>query len=256
MDDAIARVGIGFRAQSDVEGEVLGKENCTRFLNEAVKLTLEELCVLLRTFNRRHFIAAVLNNHGRAAIHRDHWRRTAHANIALHGESALKTVAQRMGDERMLDRVAASDRSRHLRMSSQRRSCTGQLDLSRAMARAIFAFNLGGWSDAVHWGAIAPRVVVTPVGDIHIDHSFMDAVYLPFTQGGGERDVLEAVESYKTPYSAMQPVPSMPKNIEPKFLEGWEAEFGVSIEAMRKFVDHLENIGIERDALWFELDHS
>ena len=31
MDDAIARVGIGFRAQSDVEGEVLGKENCTSF---------------------------------------------------------------------------------------------------------------------------------------------------------------------------------------------------------------------------------
>jgi hypothetical protein len=84
----------------------------------------------------------------------------------------------------------------------------------------------------------------------------MDAVYLPFTQGGGERDVLEAVESYKTPYSGVQAVPSIPKNIEPKFLEAWEAEFGVSIEAMRKFVDRLENIGIERDALWFELDQS
>jgi hypothetical protein len=257
MDDAIARVGVAFRAQSDVEGEVLGNENCTRFLNEAVELTLRELCVLLRTFNRRHFIAAVLNNHERAAIHRDHWRRTAHATIALHGQSALKTVAERMGEMNVCS-IAS-------RILIEAATCEcpvagglvpGELDLSRAMARAIFAFNLGGWSDAVHWGAIAPRVVVTPIGDIHIDHSFMDAVYVPFSQGGGERDVLEAIESYKTPYSGVQAVPSIPKNIEPKFLEAWEAEFGVSIEAMKKFADRLETIGIERDALWFELDQS
>jgi hypothetical protein len=65
------------------------------------------------------------------------------------------------------------------------------------MARAIFAFNIGGWSDAIHWGAIAAKVRVTPVGDIHVDHKFMDTVYSPFTHAGGRREVLDAVDSYE-----------------------------------------------------------
>lgn len=257
MDDAVTRVGIAYRVQADVGAEILGRQECTAFLNQAATLTLQELCTQLQLFDRRHFIEEVLRCHEEAVISRDHWRRTAHANIALHGEAAVYTVA-----EHMAEMTACSIATRIL-IEAAACECPvdqgfrpGELDICRAMARAIFAFHIGGWSDAIHWGAIAAKVRVTPVGDIHVDHKFMDTVYSPFTQAGGKREVLDAVDSYVDGYNELKPVKSVTDVFEPQFLNAWEHEFGVSLDILRKFADKLEDLGIKRKVLWFELSRS
>ncbi len=257
MDDATARVGIAFRVQPNVGGEIVGIRECTAFLNEAARRTLQEICALLQPFNRRLYIEALLMLHENAAIRRDQWRRTAHANVALHGESAVQTVSEHIAE------MTACMIACRLLIEAAVCECPvdgglrpGNLDISRAMARALFAFNIGGWSDAMHWGAIAAKVRITPIGDIHVDHTFMEAVSSPFAQAGGKREVQEAVKSYKKAYSEPEPVKAVADLIESAFLDAWEAEFGVSVDALRAFADALENVGVEKNELWFELHRS
>jgi hypothetical protein len=257
MDDAVARVGIAYRVQADVGAEILGRQECTAFVNQAATLTLQELCTQLQSFNRRHFIEEVLRCHEEAVISRDHWRRTAHANIALHGDAAVHAVAEHMAE------MTACRIATRILIEAAVCECPtdggfrpGELDISRAMARAIFAFHMGGWSDAIHWSAISAKVRVTPVGDIHVDHKFMDTVYSPFTHAGGKREVLDAVDSYEDAYNELEPVKSITDIFEQQFLDAWEQEFGVSLDTLRKFADRLEGLGVKRKALWFELSRS
>jgi hypothetical protein len=58
MDDGLSRVGLGFRVQPDVSTEVIGIAECTSFLNNAARCVLEELCTLLKSFNRLKFVSA------------------------------------------------------------------------------------------------------------------------------------------------------------------------------------------------------
>jgi hypothetical protein len=253
MDDAMSRVGLAFRVQQGVGGEVTGTNECTAFLNHACQYVLEELCAFLRSFDRRKFIELVLGNHESAAINRELWRRTAHAVIGLHGDSAVDVIA-----EHVAQMNACSVASRILIEAAlcecpvEGGAIPGELDLSRAMAKAIFVFHVGGWSDAVHWGAIAPRVKITPLGDIHIDHTFMHTIYDPFVQSGGEREVRRAVETYRRTYAEPPVVPSVAEIIEARFLRAWEKEYGVSVDILRRFIDELESIGVKLDSLWFE----
>lgn len=253
MDDAMLRVGLAFRVQHEVGSEVTGTKECTTFLNRACQYVLKELCALLRSFDRRKFIELVLGNHESAAINREWWRRTAHAVIGLHGDCAIDVVA-----EHVAQMNACSVASRILIEAAlcecpiEGGTIPGELDLSRAMAKAIFVFHVGGWSDAVHWGAIAPRVKITPLGDIHIDHTFMRTIYNPFVQSGGEREVRRAVETYERAYVEPPVVTSVEEIIEARFLHAWKNEYGVSVDILRRFIDELESIGVKLDSLWFE----
>ena len=84
----------------------------------------------------------------------------------------------------------------------------------------------------------------------------MDTVYSPFTHAGGKREILDAVDSYEDSYNELKPVNSITDVFEPQFLEAWEQEFGVSLDTLRKFADTLEDLGVSRKALWFELSRS
>lgn len=253
MDDGLSRIGLGFRVRPDVNGEITGVAECTSFLNDAAGCVLNELCTLLKSFNRLKFVHAVLRSHELGAMDREQWRRTAQANIALHGDSAMPVIVQHVAEMN-----ACSIASRILIEAAICECPTdggiepGELDLSRAMAKAMFVFHVGGWSDAVFWGAIRPKVRITPLGDIHIDHTFMDEVYTPFVRTGGEREVRRSVDSYRSIYIEPEVAPSISERLEQRFLHAWECEVGVTVDALRRFVDEIENLGIQQNAFYFE----
>ena len=120
------------------------------------------------------------------------------------------------------------------------------MDLSRLISHGLLVFYFGGDSDAVHWGAMEPRIHVTPLGDIHMKRSFDADIYQPFVRSGGAVQVDYAVRKYSHLYSPSQPLDSVVGVIDDRFLRAWEAEFGLSIDGMRRFIDEIEKIGIER----------
>jgi len=96
LDGASAKIGLGWKVKargSDSE-MVEGATACKSFLNDLVKLILDDLCSELNAFDRRAFVDMVLRNYEIACHDRDRWYRSAQANVALHDKTvtAIDTV--------------------------------------------------------------------------------------------------------------------------------------------------------------------
>ena len=247
LDGAGVRIGLGWRKiPRDAHPIISGVDECTGYLNDVVSVALDDLCAELRCLDRRLLVSTLLHNHEAAAHDRDRWRRTAQPNLAMHDDkdAAIRTIVDHNA------RLNACFLACRVLLEAAICECPlahgqapGRLDLSRLMARAMLAHYLGGWSDAVHWGAMEPRVRVTPLGDVHMNQSFMDAVYEPFGRLSEESELHRATESYSTLYTPQRAVPSVADLLEPQFLEAWKAEYGVSLDGVRAFVDRLEESG-------------
>jgi len=247
MDAAAARVGLGWRARSRGAGrEITGIPECTSYLNEVVRIVLDDLCNELRSLDRTQFLTAVLRNYESAAHDRDIWRRTARAVIALHNDSAsaMETILKHDGApnavfsaSRILLEAAVCE------CPHEQGGTPGVLDLSRAMSHAMTAFHYGGWSDAIYWGAMEPIVRITALGDVHMKHEFMDAIYGPFARAGAEILVRHAADSYTQLYEIEKDRQSFEDVVEAEFINAWRSEFGASLDGFRTFVDQLEDVG-------------
>jgi hypothetical protein len=260
LDDAGSRIGLGWRKLPRGSNPIIsGVPECTSYLNDVVKVVLDDLCAELKCLDRRSLVSAVLDNHEAAAHDRDVWRRTAQANLAMHDDrnAAVRTIVDhnsRLNACFLACRVLLEAAICECPLTDVR--AAGRLDLSRLMSRVMLAHFLGGWSDAVHWGAMEPRLRITPLGDVHMNLSFMDAVYEPFGRVSGESEVNQATESYSRLYAPERVRPSVADTLEPRFLDAWKAEYGASLDEIRTFVDRLEEFGQQPPKDFFELPRS
>lgn len=249
MDDAWSRVGFGWKARKNGKGaraDILGVRECTEYLNDLVRAVLDDFCGSLRAFDRRSLVKRLLLNHEAASCERDTWTRTARSNLALHDdkEAALQTIVEHIA------RLNACFVASRIVLEAAICECpvdggvaAGELDLSRAMALAMRAHYLGGWSDGIRWGAIEPRVRITPLGDVHIHHRFMDSVYEPFGRIVGGELIKDAADSYPEIYQSPKVVLTTTGVLEQKFLTAWEAEFGIAFDGLRAFLDAVDDLG-------------
>lgn len=260
LDGAAPRIGLGWRVRSrDNSPEITGESNCTSYLNDVVRVALDDLCASLRTLDRRRFVSAALENHEATASDRDVWKQTARAILAMHDDKAMAmgTIVKHHL------RLNASFLATRILLEAAICECPleggnspGELDLTRAMAQVVFAHNVGGWSDAIHWRAMEPRVRVTPLGDVHVNHSYVENIYEPFGRTVAEAEVRRAVESYDRLYARANEAQSLAGLFEGRFLDAWEAEFRAPLDGIRSFVDKLDGIGLQPPRLVLDLPRS
>lgn len=250
-DSAALKLGLGWRVRNRSEGAYIeGKTHCTTFLNNLVNSLEEELCGELRKCDRVTIIELALRNHEAAVIDRDRWRRTAAAVLALHDDkkSTLATMARHdfelnavFQSARLLVEIALCE-------CPLGGGCApGRLDFSRLMAKAAMIFHMGGWSDAIRWDAIEPRLRVTPLGDVHAKLDFIDDVISPFSHTTHGVDVSDAIEKYPKNLDDPASQPTVEGVFEAEFLEAWKEEAGVSLDEARVFVDFVEDLGTHAD---------
>lgn len=251
-DAAFLKLGLGWRARDrKLGGDIRGKEACNSYLNSIVRLLEDELCHELRELDRRSVVMFALNNHESAVCDRDNWNRTAAAVLALHKdkEATLQTMAEHQGE---LNAVFQATR---LLIEFAICECPieggrklGQLDMSRLMAKVLEISGLGGWSDAIYWDAMEPRVRVTPLGDIHANVTFQKEVIAPYGRAGSDLNVQQNVESYAENLVELEPKPTDTSTFAPEFREAMAEQFGASLDGIRKFADTLENVGIKQNS--------
>src|SRR5438105_1493063 len=101
-----------------------------------------------------------------------------------------------------------------------------------------------------------PRLRVTPLGDIHASVTFQEEIVEPYGRAGIDLMVEDAVKNYAE--NLEEPAVSVTDTsiLTPEFCAALEEEFGASFDAMRKLVDKLENIGIERTQAMFSMRKS
>jgi hypothetical protein len=214
-----------------------------------VRMLEDEICTELRKFDRRGVIDFALNNHESAIKDRDNWRRTAAAVLALHDdrEATLEKIAEHDGE---LNGVFQSSR---LLVEFAICECPitggrqpGRLDMSQLMAKVMLLASLGGWSDAVRWDAMEPRLRITPLGDIHANMSFREEILAPYVRVGSDLTVKDSVESYAENLKEAEVIEDGPDKMPDDFRAAFEEQLGSSVAALRKLVDFIEDTGIKR----------
>lgn len=249
-DAALIKLGLGWRARNRSEGpEILGRQECTNFLNKVVWLMEDDLCSALREFDRSSVLEFALLNHERAALDRDRWRRTASAVLALHRDrdAALDVI---LHHEAALNAVFQASR---LLIEFAICQCPlnggikpGRLDMSRHMATIMMICGLGGWSDAIHWDAMEPRVRVTPLGDVHANVTFHETVLQPFGRAATQSTVDKSVRDYALNLRDPDTHSTEDGKLDADFATAVQEQFGASVDTLRKFVDFIENVGITK----------
>ena len=259
-DDAYIKIGLGWRVRSPEEGgEVRGKEVCIDFLNRLVSNLEDDLCQSLKGFNRRYLVEALLSNYEQAAAQRDWWRRTASAQLALHSDKAavLEAMAR---NEYKLNGVSQSTRivieAAVCESPSIGGSVPGDLDLTRLMALSSTLFAVGGWSDSIRWDVMTPRLIVRPLGDVHVNADFFDVVVDPFAKAASDQRFQDAASGYGSNLEEPAGIPTEEIEGLQEFSASWEAEFGVSIDGMRRYLDELDDRGIEAQQFVFPMRKS
>lgn len=260
IDDATSRLGLGWEARRRDDGPwIRGKSECIEFLNRLVRILEDKLVTTLCDFDRRAMIGMILRNHEAAAIDRDHWRRTAAANLALHDDkaSARDVVARRdfkLSAVFQTSRVLIEFAVCECPLAGGRRP--GALDLSQLMTIASEIFNIGGWSDAIRWDLMEPRLRITPLGDVHANLQFIDNIVEPFSLAAADSRLDEAVKDY--PKNVEQPDPPAldAAEFEPEFSTAFEEQLGASFDQMRIFVEFVEDLGVRADRAVLTLPRS
>ena len=254
-DDAGTRLGLAWKVRDRTcDPWIEGKAECNVFLAKLVHEQEEEICAALRGFERAATIEALLLNHERAAFDRDLWNRTAASNLALRQDrmAAMQTLVEHQArlsaaslGSRLLIEVAASESPLCLG------KVPGALDISRLLAQMLLVFKMGGWSDAIRWDAMLPKLRVTPLGDVHGTFDWHERFVMPFGEQIGTDRVQRAEDSYA---ENLEELPIKQEvELDSDFAGAWAEQFGATFQETRIFIEALENLGRQKGTAILQL---
>ncbi|WP_172152450.1 zinc chelation protein SecC [Pseudomonas tumuqii] len=248
-EDGATKLGLGWKVRDRALGGLIeGKEQCIIFLNSLVRCLEDELCEQLRAFNRESVLSTLLINHEVAGASRDHWHRTSAAVLALR-KDPVAALGPMRDHEMKLNAVFQCSRTL-LEMaicecSAEEGLALGELDLTLFMAKASQIYHFGGWSDLAHWGFLEPRLIVQPLGDVHANHDFIDTVLDGFSSASSEVRFMASARRYERNLQMPNVNSKAQDQLEAKFVNAWYEDFGVELDAIRRFLDAVEDWAIE-----------
>jgi len=251
-DDAFTRLNLGWCVRDKSEGAtILGKTECTAFLNAVVTHLQNELLETLKSYDRNQMLERLLLNHELAIDDRDRWNLTSSAILALHGRTP-DTRAHMIKAEQSLNAVFQSTRIL-VEMAICQSPLTGgvhpgRLDIALLMARATLLFEIGGWSDAIRWDVMKPELRITPLGDIHADFDYADEIITPHANAFGEAQIERTVTGYAKNLEEPSTSTSVADKLDIGFADAWAEQIGATIDEVRLFVGTIEQMGLDEKA--------
>lgn len=260
LDSAALRVGLAFRVESRENGRfsTRSKLQSTKLLNAIVKNLEAELCALVRKFDRQQLVEMAMLNHERAIFSRKRWMRTARANLAIRAqhEDAEDVIARK--DMELSSVIFPSHVIAEVAVSEAPLTegiAPGELDFTRMMNLVSAIAQFGGWSDAIHRDAMPPGLTITALGDVQADTQFSNIVLMPFSRTQSKHRLTDSVESFAENYEAPE-VDGAPSSFPQQFEEAWEKEIGAKLDDIRRFMDCVDDIGIEKENAVFQMTRS
>lgn len=254
-------MGLGWRVRDPKDGgKIVSKQDCLSFLRALVDQLQGELADHLRLFDRAALLKALLINYESASHSRDQWHKTAAAVLALREDKAAAMDRMSRHEFKLNGTLLATRNLVEMVICESplgKGGMPGELDLALMLAKSALVFHLSGWSDLIHWDLLEPELVVRPLGDVHARHDFVETIMEPFGKVSNAHRYTASIKSYaKSLVGVTAQADSKEGGISSVFLEAWQEEFGVSLDAYRRFVDALENYGIERRQMLFVLSRS
>jgi hypothetical protein len=248
IDSARLRIGLGWSVY-DGDNDVEGADICRALLNRLVDARVEHILAQLARVDRAFLIQRLLINHEVGHATEIHWKRTSAAVLGLHGDSPTtrSTVVEQ------LSRAAGAQITS--RVLIEMALCAApieggqypaELEIESLLAEVALLIRLGGLSDGIYYGALEPRMRISPLGDILVKDNFGREVVEPMLSTAiGDRYAQSAL-GQRRHYAAPQPVESAAHLLEPEFVDAWIAEMGFAIDEGRRMLDLIENTAIDQ----------
>lgn len=259
MDDAYSRIGLGWRKrQREAGSRVTGVDECCAYLNSVIDSIWEDTRSALKGYNREKLVMRLVGNHECIMKETDQWNRTARAILALNRDHAQAVAASidRISrfnggalSTRILIEIALCE------CPEEEGAVAGVLDIARLLAHVMQMHYLGGWSEAIKYGAKKAEIRITPFGDIHTQVEFDEAIATPYGQALGGRRFRKGAESYEDNFKHSEVFESAEHGFGEEFWYAWKEAYGFTIDELRLFMDNLENEGIKRKSFAFVARH-
>jgi len=249
-DDAISKLELGYlirRLGNDTR--VTKKEESVSFLNKTVDEVLKKIIKQLNTLDRSDLIEHAFRNIEGADTKKRGWYDTFRATLALHGEKVVtKDIAiEEIGcfnaaklASRLIIEIAISECPLDGGLS------VGKLDFASLMSDILHVFRLGGLSDAIRKGVMNPEIKIMNNGIVQFSTDFNDNIYEPLGKLGESSQFDRSEESYEKKFEPIKPVETVNANFPEAFSLAFEAEFGLSVDAVRYIRDAFEELAVEK----------
>lgn len=248
LDEGALKLGLGWRFHDRDQGDtIIGINECTQFLRKTVEGITSDLSSELKGFSKVDVLRACLINHEVAAAERNQWNRTSGAVLALRNfDPDVRDIIIRNSFK--LNAIFAASR-----WVAEMALCEcpmdsglkpSKLDISHMLSKAMLIFHLGGISDSIRWGAITPKLKITPQGDIHANHDFQEEIIEPFAQSNSIDSLDESIRQYAENIGSREPQKANSEVLGSDFLKAFKNEFGASVDEVRIVVESVEDRAI------------
>lgn len=254
----ILKVGLGHFNNSE-ERRITDKKKCTTYINDLVDHLSMSLRNDLKKFNRASLVKKFFLNIEGVASNRGQWERTMKAVFDLRKNKG--SVME--GKAKYFMKLHASDIANRILIEmaiSESPLDEGihitNFDMSPLMAKALLIFRLGNISDGINKNVILPNIHVMPNGEVLTDQSFQENIFQRMASNHENEATNAAIDSYEDNYPISKEDQHTHYILEQEFLTAFEAEFGVSVENLKMFLQQIEDIGYEKDSKVFQIRRS
>jgi hypothetical protein len=247
IDSARLRLGLGWSVHAG-DNDVEGADICRELLNRLVDARVERVLAQLAQLDRATLIKRLLVNHEVGHATEMDWKRTSAAVLGLHGDSPAtrSTVVEE------LSRAAGAQITSRVLIEmalcaapTEGGRSPADLEIEFLLAEVALLIRLGGLSDGIYYGALEPRMRISPLGDILVKDVFGSEVVEPMLSTAmGDRYVSSA-PGHRRYYAAPQTIDSAEHLLEPEFVDAWIKEMGFGIDEGRRMLDLLEDAAIQ-----------
>lgn len=249
IDDAISRLGLGWRLHEGENDVLEGKDDCTSLLNMAVDALVADILGILGHFDRDTVVDRLLLNCLEATRNEQRWKKTSAAILGLHGHA--DQVVNKIVSE--LSRFSGASICSRVLIEMALCACPlkggvvpAEMELGDLIAKISLLIRMGGLSDGVYFNALIPRLRISPLGDILFQDDFGNEVVEPtLNQAMGEAFVSSA-SGQKKYYLPPEGLESTREYFGEPFWEAWLAETGVDIDQTRQILDAVEGKAIQK----------
>ena len=255
IDEARSKLGLGWLVRDRKEGDRLMTANeSVPFLNNVVDAVWKGMRTKLQKLDRGSLLERALRYIEGIEVDKTRWQRTVLAVLSLRQDrDASKGVAMQQ-----IARCNAAAIALRLVIEMAVSECpleggrpTGALDLTPLMCDALTLFHIGGWSDAINKGVMEPEIHIAPSGDVRSHVGFRHEIVEPLGQKFGSARLDHEASIYDKHFEPPVAVPSVEGIFPDAFLVAFEAEFGLSVDAIRRFAEALENLALEKEKCVF-----
>lgn len=258
-DTSTLKLFLGWKVHDRKLGAtVQGRKKCTAYLGQLVEFLENKLIDFLSQFEKKSVLQRLIINHEAAICDQETWKRTAAAVSALH-EDKGRALEDMLKHQSKLNAVFQSSRVlvevANCVCSIDDGDTFGEFDLAKAMAMMIEIMEFGGWSDAIHYGAMEPTLRIAALGDVLANHDFFEEVVVPFGQAGMKSRVERSIQDYGNHFLApKEKTNELDQKLatqKDQFSKAWECELGFPIEAHGAFLVACEEVGLAKEEACF-----